>query len=221
MKTPIDIDSLLNEVPRVEPSALTRALESARGELALNQPVRHWRTQAAWVMASSFAIALLVAGVLLAGGALSGAALLHRAPLLLLLFTTSGVCAWGALSPHGRGLRRAAVGLAMACAATLVLARGSPSAPPSLPGWVCTASHLAVDLVPLIVAVVVLRGAAFQPLRALCAGLSVGTTGAFVGELACEQDWRHVAGYHLLAWALVCAAALVLSRSLKPRSYAP
>ncbi|AGC45143.1 carotenogenesis protein CarR [Myxococcus stipitatus DSM 14675] len=221
MKTPIDIDALLNEEPRVEASALSRALESARGELALNQPVRRWRTQAAWVMASCCTLALLVVAILLVGGALSGPALLQRAPLLLLLLTTSGVCAWGALSPRGRGLRRAAVGLAVACAATLVLARASPTSPASLPAWVCTASHLAVDLVPLIVALVVLRGAAFQPLRALCAGLSVGTTGAFVGELACEQDWRHVAGYHLLAWALICAAAIVLSRSLKPRSYAP
>ncbi|MCP3064365.1 DUF1109 domain-containing protein [Myxococcus sp. K38C18041901] len=222
MKTPMDIDALLQEEPRPpDTAALERALASARGELALRKPVRGWRTQATWVMASSGGLALMAAVVMLAVGAVSAGALWARAPLLLLLLMTSGVCAWGALSPRGRDLRRAAVGLAMACAATLVLARGSPTTPPSLPGWVCTASHLAVGIIPLVVAVVVLRGAAFQPLRALCAGLSVGTTGAFVGELACEQDWRHVAGYHLFAWGFICVVALVLSRTLKPRSYAP
>jgi len=141
--------------------------------------------------------------------------------LLALLLVTSTVCAWAALSPRGRVPRRWGVGLAMACAATLVFARGTPNTTPTLPAWVCTASHLALGIVPLVVALVALRGAVFQPLRALCAGLSVGTTGAFIGELACEQDWRHVASYHLFAWALLALVALVLSRSLKPRSYAP
>ena len=59
------------------------------------------------------------------------------------------------------------------------------------------------------------------PSRALLAGLSAGTTGAFVGELACTQDWRHVLLYHLPAWALVALATLVLSRVLTPRSFAP
>jgi len=221
MKPPIDIDALLKEEPPAKSSALERALASARGELALREPVRPWRTQAIWMMASSGGLAVLVACVMLAIGALTPPALLARVPLLLLLLLTSAVCAWGALSPRGRGLRQAGVGLAMACAATLVLARGSPSTTPSLPAWVCTVSHLAVGAAPLVVALWMLRGAAFQPLRALCAGLSVGTTGAFVGELACEQDWRHVASYHLFAWALICGVALVMSRSLKPRSYAP
>ncbi|WP_163864640.1 DUF1109 domain-containing protein [Myxococcus eversor] len=221
MKPPIDIDALLKEAPPSEGSAIERALASARGELALREPVRRWRTQAGWMMASSGGLAVLVACVMLAVGALTPPAMLARVPLLLLLLVTSAVCAWGALSPRGRGLRRGAVGLAMACAATLVLARGSPGTTPSLPAWVCTVSHLAVDAVPLVAALWMLRGAAFQPLRALCAGLSVGTTGAFVGELACEQDWRHVAGYHLFAWAFICGVALVMSRSLKPRSYAP
>ncbi|TQF09132.1 DUF1109 domain-containing protein [Myxococcus llanfairpwllgwyngyllgogerychwyrndrobwllllantysiliogogogochensis] len=221
MKAPIDIDALLNETPRTDGASLERALASARGELALREPVRRWRTEAAWLMASSGGLAMGVAGVMLASGALTGSALLERVPLLLLLLATSAVCAWGALSPRGHGLRRGGVGLAMACAATLVLARGSPSTTPSLPAWVCTVSHLAVGAAPLVVALWMLRGAAFQPLRALSAGLSVGTTGAFVGELACEQDWRHVASYHLFAWGLICVMALVLSRHLKPRSYAP
>ncbi|MCP3100353.1 DUF1109 domain-containing protein [Myxococcus sp. K15C18031901] len=221
MKPPVDIDALLTEAPRPQAASLERALAAARGELAQDRPVRRWRTQVAWLVASSGGLALVAALVMVLGGALSLGTLLGRAPLLALLLGTSTVCAWAALSPRGRVLRRWGVGLAMACAATLVLARGTPNTAPTLPAWVCTASHLALGLIPLVVALVALRGAVFQPLRALCAGLSVGTTGAFVGELACEQDWRHVASYHLIAWALLALMALVSSRSLKPRSYAP
>lgn len=221
MKPPMDLDGLLSREPPRDGAALERVLAASRGELALGRPVRRWRTQAAWVVAASGGLALLVAGVMLAVGAVSGTLLLGRAPLLALLVGTSAVCAWGALSPRGRWLRRGGLGLALASAVALVLARGTASTVSTLPAWVCTASHIAVGCVPLVVALVSLRAAAFEPLRALVAGLSVGTTGAFLGELACEQDWRHVAVYHLLAWTCVAAAALVISKSLKPRSYAP
>jgi hypothetical protein len=105
--------------------------------------------------------------------------------------------------------------------ASLPFARGPAWAESTLPEWVCTLSHVGVGLVPLVVAVTVLRGAAFRPLRALLAGLSVGTTGAFLGELACTQSWQHVVGYHLSAWAIAAVATLVVSLSLEPRSFAP
>jgi hypothetical protein len=219
MESPIDL--LLREEPRTGGAARERALAAARGELARNPPVRSWRTEAAWVFAASAVITAAVAGVMLALGATSGAFLLGRAPLLALLWFTSAVCAWGSLAPRGYRLRLLGVGMALASAASLVFARGSVHAEPTLPGWVCTASHVGVGLIPLVVAVVFLRSAAFRPLRALLAGLSVGVTGAFVGELACSQGWRHVLGYHLSAWAIVAVVTLAVSRSLLPRSFAP
>ncbi|NOK14161.1 DUF1109 domain-containing protein, partial [Corallococcus exercitus] len=51
--------------------------------------------------------------------------------------------------------------------------------------------------------------------------LAVGTVGAFVGELACEQGPGHVATYHLGAWALLTLMTWALSKRLKPRTYAP
>ena len=221
MSPPVDLDELLSQEPPRDSAAAERVLAAARGELALRRPVRRWRTQAVWLMAASGGLALTVALVMLAVGATTGATLLGRAHLLVLLLGTSAACAWGALSPRGRGLRRLGVVLAMTCAAVLVLARGTPHGMPTLPAWVCTASHLAVGVVPLVVALLALRSAVFEPLRALVAGLAVGTTGALLGELACERDWRHVAGYHLLAWGIVTVASLVISKSLKPRSYAP
>jgi hypothetical protein len=219
MESPID--TLLREEPRIRGAALERALAAARGELARNQPVRGWRTEAAWVFAAPTAMTVAVTGVLLVLGQTSGAFLLGRAPLLALLWFTSAVCAWGSLAPRGLHWRLSGVGLSLASAAALVFARGTVHAEPTLPGWVCTASHVGVGLIPLVVAVVFLRSAAFRPLRALLAGLSVGVAGAFVGELACTQGWRHVVGYHLSAWALVAVATLAASRFLLPRSFAP
>lgn len=221
MKPPMDLDQLLTQTPAKDNAALERVLAAARGELALRRPVRRWRTQAVWLMAASAGMGLLAAVVMLAVGAVTGPLILARAPLLAMLVGTSAVCAWGALSPQGRWMRRLGMGLAVVSAAALVLARGTPHSPPSLPGWVCTVSHLAIGVVPLVVALFALRGAFFQPLRAVVAGLSVGSTGALLGELACEQDWRHVLSHHLLAWVVITVALVVISKSLKPRSYAP
>lgn len=215
------LETLLAEELRSDGAAAERALRAAREELARKRPVRRWRIEAAWVFAASALLTAVVAGVMWGVGATSGALLLGRAPLLALLWATSAVCAWGALSPRGGKLPLWGMGMAMVSAITLVLARGGVHAESTLPGWVCTASHVGLGLIPLVVAVVFLRGAAFRPQRAVLAGLSVGTTGAFVGELACAQGWRHVLGYHLSAWVLIAVATFAVSRSLLPRSFAP
>jgi hypothetical protein len=215
------LDTLLSQPYAADAASLGRALEAARQELARNRAVRRWRTQAVWVFTSSVVMVCLVAAVLLGLKQMTLDALLSRAPLFALLWTTGAVCSVGALSPRGHRLRVAGILLAGVSAATLVLARGSPHVEPTLPGWVCTASHVAVGLGPLIVALLALRSAAFRPMRALVAGLAVGTTGALVGELACTQDWLHVAGYHLSAWALLAIIEVMVSRSLKSWSFAP
>jgi hypothetical protein len=215
------IDALLAEEFRTDGAVIERTLSAAREELAHKHPVRRWRTQARWVFAASAGLSAAVAGVLLVLGRTSGAVLLGRAPLLVLLWATSAVCTWAAISPRGRKLEPWGVVMAVASAAALVFGRGPAWGETALPEWVCTISHVGVGLVPLVVAVSALRGAAFRPLRALLAGLSVGTTGAFLGELACSLSWQHVVGYHLSAWAIVAAATLAVSMSLKPRSFAP
>lgn len=214
-------DPLRPAPPRLDPKALERALAASRAELALGKPVRGWRSQALGLFAASAGMALAVAGVLLALGRTTGAMLLGRAPMLVMLLATGAVCSWGALMPRGRRVRQAGLGMAWVSAALLVLTRAAPHGPAVLPEWVCTASHLALALAPLTVAVVALRSAAFDPLRAAVAGLAVGTVGAFVGELACERGAEHVAAYHLSAWALLSLMTWALSKRLKPRTYAP
>jgi hypothetical protein len=215
------LDSLLTQAYPADAASLGKALDAARQELAQNRAVRRWRTQAVWVFISTVTMGVLVASVLLVLKQMTFAALLSRAPLFVLLWSTGAVCAWGALSPRGQRLRTVGIVLSAVSAAALVLARGASHVEPTLPSWVCTASHVAVGLGPLIVSLLALRSAAFRPVRALVAGLSVGTTGALVGELACAQGWVHVAGYHLTAWALIAGVELVVSRSLKSRTFAP
>jgi hypothetical protein len=216
-----DLDSLLSQEPPRDEAAAGRVLSAARGELALRPPSRGWRAQALGLLAASGGLALVVGAGMAAAGLSSMEMLLGRAPAMVMLLVTCAVCAFGALSPRGRGLQRAGLALALVNAAVLVLVRGGPQSATTMPEWMCTLSHIGVGLVPLVVALVTLRSAVFQPLRALAAGLAVGTTGAFLGELACERGWRHAAGYHLLAWGLIAIASLVISKSLKPRSYAP
>ncbi|WP_224364343.1 DUF1109 domain-containing protein [Hyalangium versicolor] len=215
------LDSLLSQSYPTDAAVLGRTLDAARQELARNRTVRRWRSQAFWVFTSTVAMVALLASVLLVTKQVAFSALLRRAPLFGLLWVTGAVCAWGALSPRGKWLRLGGIGLAVVSAVALVLSRGEPLTQPSLPEWVCTLSHLSVALGPLIVSLLALRSAAFRPVRAMVAGLSVGTTGALVGELACAQGWLHVAGYHLTAWAVVAIVEVVVSRSLKSRSFAP
>ncbi|KFE64193.1 hypothetical protein [Hyalangium minutum] len=215
------LDNLLTQAYPADAASFGKALEAARQELARNQAVRRWRTQALWVFISTVAMVVLMASVLLVLEQMTLGMLLSKAPLFVLLWVTGAVCAWGALSPRGERLRAAGIVLSAVSAAALVLARGESHVEATLPGWVCSASHVAVGLGPLIVAVLALRSASFRPMRALVAGLSVGTTGALVGELACSQGRMHVMGYHLTAWAVIAGVEWAVSRTLKSRSFAP
>lgn len=215
------LDNLLTQAYPADAASLGKTLEAARQELARSRTVRRWRTQALWVFISTVALAVLNAAALLVMKQMTVGTLLSKAPLFVLLWITGAVCAWGSLSPRGQRLRTAGVGLSVVSAVALVLMRGEPLVESTLPGWVCTASHVAVGLGPLIVAALALRSAAFRPMRALVAGLAVGTTGALVGELACTQGRMHVLGYHLTAWAVIAAVEWVVSRALKTRSFAP
>jgi hypothetical protein len=201
-------------------AARARALAAMREELARTPRVRPWRHEALRLFAAPMGLSLAVLGVMATLGATS-ADVLARVPGLLLLGATAGVCAWAALAPRGRGLSLGATLLTLGTALTLVLLRGPGAGPSRLPEWVCTVSHVGVGLVPGLVALLALRSAAFLPRRALLAGVSVGTAGAFVGELACEQGAAHVLRYHLSAWALAALVMLVISRLLPPRTFAP
>ncbi|OJH36216.1 DUF1109 domain-containing protein [Cystobacter ferrugineus] len=215
------LDTLLSREAAGDEAARARALAAVRAELARSAPVSGWRTQAARLLGFSVALTAAAAGVLWALGRTSGEVLWAHAPVLALLWAISAVCARAALAPRRRVLQWAGLGLALVGATALVLARDSVHEPSAFPEWICTLSQFGMGLLPGVVTLAALRGAAFQPRRALLGGLSAGTAGAFVGELACAQGRHHVLLYHLLAWALVSVTTLVVSRFLTPRSFAP
>jgi hypothetical protein len=144
---------------------------------------------------------------------------LHAAAMVPLVFTLVLACS-AAFMPGGRRLRFATVALMASSAVLLVGARVESHASTS-PGWICTASHVGVAVIPAIVVLLGLRRCAHTLLRALTAGLAVGATGAFVGELVCEQGPLHVALFHLPAWAITTALVAFVSSRLKPVSFAP
>jgi hypothetical protein len=101
-----------------------------------------------------------------------------------------------------------------------VLSRGTGAAS-ATSEWVCSLSHVGVGLLPLAVGLWSLRQSAWTWRRAFGAGLGAGTAGAFLGELACHKGATHVLAHHVGAWLFVALACVVISRTLRPRTYAP
>ncbi len=169
------------------------------------------------------ALGLLLA--LTVGGLLTGAVEpeVLRAHLLAIgpALAVGQLAAVAALMPGGRTLRRAALVLAASAAALLVAARAEALRPASSPGWVCTVSHIASAVLPGLVALTSLRRLAFDRLRSVVAGLSVGAVGALVGELVCQQGPLHVLVFHLPAWAFSVLAVTFISTRLQRSSFAP
>lgn len=181
---------------------------------------RSWRGDVLWVIGVCGLVAAAVGVALIAGGAATVTHLADRAAAIAGLLAIGAGCAFTALAPRRRS--RLGVGFALAAIGMvgLVLARQTSSVS-SAPAWVCTLTHFTVAVAPLLFGLSLLRKSAVDPIRAGLLGLAIGTTGAIVGELACEQSWAHVAIWHLGAWALVGAVAALAARRIVPRSFAP
>lgn len=208
----------------VEPAkadSLAKINAAVKAELSAKKKVRTWQQEALMLFGASFGVFLVLAIAVLITGAARAEALPTRVVTVLPLLAASALCAFAALAPRRRMVRVAALLSAICAAVLLVVARSGVTSISTTPEWVCTALHVASAIVPIFAAVMFLRGTAPSPLRAAVAGLAMGTTGAMLGELVCEQGLRHVALFHLGAWAIVVAACLVLSRIVPPRSYAP
>jgi len=213
------MDPALPPIPRpaLDASALERARRVARVELS--RPRQTWRRNALLMIGGAAAVTAVALAITFAlGGWVPHAgSQLAAVGLLLGVQLTGG---YAAIAPRARTSRLAAVALAFGAVAAMLLLRGAGT-PSATPQWVCTVSHLGLAILPLGLLLVLMRNAAPNPSRALVGGLSVGTVGAVLGEVACGQGWRHVALYHLPAWVVVMALAWLGARVITPRSYAP
>jgi hypothetical protein len=200
--------------------ALARARSAALEELRRSPKATSWRRSAAVIAgaaAGTSALALLAA---LFASLTSPGELLARAPWLATLVGFGAAAGVAAIAPRRGVARTTALVVAFGLMAVLVVSRGA-GVPSTTPGWVCSVSHFGLDLLPLAVALVVLRQAAWTWPRALTAGLGAGAAGALLGELACHQGARHVLVHHVGAWLLATAVCVLLSRRLRPQTFAP
>jgi hypothetical protein len=211
------LDELLREAGQPRRAALERARAAARAELRTGKPIVRWTTQLWRLSGATLGLAALTAGVLIAVGQARVSDLAAHLLTLGLLSAVSVATAIAALKPSAP--RGVALLLVPAAAAALVALR--PEGAGHSPEWVCTLSHLGIGLLPLGVALAQLKSVAPDPKRALLGGLSAGCIGAMLGEVACGRGPLHVAVYHLTAWAVIGVAAVLVARTIKPRSFAP
>lgn len=200
-------------------AAIKRARAGALAELRRTPIAPSWRRQALTVIAVVTGVTALGAAFVAFHKGLAPA-FAGRVPGLVLLATAQVCGLWAALSPR----RSPAGGLAWISAAlgagAVLIARGATGESP-LPGWTCSASHVATALGPLIVVVLALRQSAWSAGRVLTAGLAVGVAGPIWGEVTCERGVAHAALHHGGSWLIIAAACYVLSRRLTRRSFAP
>ncbi len=208
---------------RPEPPAFS-ALQAARAAMVaeLGRPRTTWKTHALLLVAASLGFAALIAVGVLGSGAAEPATLAARWLSLAALALVGPLLAWSAARPGGVGWRRGGWALAAVSAVTLVGTRPAQvSSLSTSPEWVCTLSHLGVAVPAMVVALLLLRGMAFNAGRAIAAGLAVGTTGALLGELMCGRNAAHIAVFHLASWSLAAVAVVALSFTARRKSFAP
>jgi Negative regulator of sigma F len=212
-----------DEVFRPAPPSLA-ALSAARAAMQaeLSRPRTSWKTQALRLVGATLGLGVLIGVGALGSGAAEPSTLVARWVSLAMLAMVGPLLAFSAARPGSRWLRRGAWVGAIFGAVTLVVTRPAEVLSMSTsPEWVCTLSHLGVALPAIGVALMLLRGMAFNAGRAVAAGLAVGTTGALLGELMCGRNAAHIAVFHLASWALAAVAVVALSFASKRSSFAP
>jgi hypothetical protein len=200
--------------------ALARSRAAALAELRAAPVAKSWRAEAARV-ATAFALTGLVAAIAAVAASLAGwDRVVARAAYLAALVALGGLAGVAALAPRLGAARAAVLAATPVLMAGLAISRGAGT-PSTTPEWVCSVSHVALGSIPLAFALTSLRHQAWRWSRALVAGLGAGTAGALLGELACRQGTRHVLIHHVGAWVFIGAACVLLSRRIRPRTFAP
>jgi len=200
--------------------AFVRARAVALAELERAPRVVSWQHDAITAVLLVLAATAMVLGV----GAWLSIVEVHRLqgrwlPLVLLVAVqVVGVVA--AIAPGRKAMRWSAAALAVVAAVALPLGRGD-GVPAAMPGFACSTSHLAVDLVPLVLVLYFVRKFSVTLGRSLLAGVAAAATGAMAGELSCGRGWSHVLVHHIGAGVAIAVACVLLARVRAPQSYAP
>ncbi|MGE6758409.1 DUF1109 family protein [Corallococcus interemptor] len=194
-------------------------------ELAAQPLPTPWWREVAVLLATYLGVG--VVGLLVVGrhGMLLNSASPFAVALVALLIVVSvGGGALVALAPRQRTwpLSLVAVG-ALAVALAQVFGRSGVQVRPFLAGTLgCMGAEVALSVVPLALVLVLLCRSAFQPVRALAAGLSSAGVSLLVLHVHCpDGSAGHLMLGHVLPWFALAGVAVLVRSRLPSRSYAP
>jgi len=201
---------------------LLRARGLALAELRRQPQARSWQREA---LVAALLILASTAAILVVGSWCSIVdveRLRGRWLSLALLVAVQVLGIVAAIAPGKSLMRVSAAALTVAAAVAMLVGRNvGAGAVSAMPGIACSASHVAVDLIPLALVIYFVRKFAATPARVLLAGVAAATTGAMAGELSCGRDFTHVLVHHLGAALAIVVACALLARVRKPETFAP
>lgn len=209
----------------VDEAKLEQARRQSLTELAAHPLPTPWWKEVAVLLATYLgvgAVGLLVVGR--HGMLLNSASPLSIALVALLIVAGVGGGALVALAPRQRTwpLGLVAVGALAVALAQLAGGSGVQVRPLLTSTLGCMGTEAALSVVPLALALVLLCRSAFQPLRALAAGLSAAGVGTLVLHVHCPDGAAdHLMLGHVLPWLALAGVAVFIRSRLPSRTFAP
>ena len=210
----------LDEASTGSGSAQGRARAAALAELRRQPVAVSWRWEAARTVLAVLGTTAVVIGVGSWVSIVEPGRLGERLWQVALLIALQSLGVFAAIAPGKGALRWTGALLAAVAVAAILFGRGA-GLPRAIPAIACSGSHLAVDLIPLGLVLYSLRRFSWSLGRAALAGAAVAATGALAGELSCQRGWVHVLVHHVGAGLLIVAACVLISRTLRPQTFAP
>lgn len=210
----------IDEAGTVSGSVLVRARAAALAELRRQPLAVSWRWDAALALMAVVGTTVLVVGVGIRVSIVEPGRLGERPLQVALLVALQALGVFVAIAPGRVALRWTAALVAVAAVVAILVGRGA-GVPRAIPAIACSASHLAVDLIPLGLVLHALRRFSFSLGRATLAGAAVAATGAIAGELSCARGWVHALVYHAGAGLVMVVACVLISRAIRPQTFAP
>ena len=209
------------------PLSLERAnaiLALAARELAAHPRARSWRAEAAVAVALSATVALVGALKMGHGQVQNSASPDALRAAALALGGVLVLAGWFAFAPRARRAQRAVLaGGLLTVVAVAAMGSGQADPRPFLAaGAHCLMLELGVSALPVMAALLLLRGWAPDPLRSALVGLSGGAAGLIGLHFHCPNGTPgHLLTFHLLPWVAWWGLAALARARLRTHSFAP
>ncbi|WP_223638122.1 NrsF family protein [Corallococcus sp. EGB] len=209
----------------VDEARLEQTRRQSLTELAARPRPTPWWKEVAVLLATYLVVGVLGLFVVGRHGMMLNAASPWAVALVALLIVVGvGGGAMVALAPMRRAWPFTLVASgALVVALAQLTGRSGVQARPFLAGTLgCMGAEVALSVVPLALALVLLCRSAFQPVRALAAGLSSAGVSLLVLHVHCpDGSAGHLMLGHVLPWLVLAGVAVFIRSRLPSRSFAP